>query len=117
MINTRELTKLHVLHLEKYHSTLKGQKNDSPCVLWQHYRNKIEARLNKQDIESQLHNLNKNETELTESERDDFRMKLVNSTYHINAKFFVEILKASIELSGKLEVHHYGSGLSKYLQK
>eukprot|EP01083_Nonionella_stella_P254193 873779_1 len=39
-VNTRELNKLHLLHLKKYHNTKESQIN-SHCIFWSHYAKKI----------------------------------------------------------------------------
>ncbi len=40
--NLRELTKIHLQHLTKYHSKKEYQKKEIDCVYFQHYLNKFE---------------------------------------------------------------------------
>ena len=124
VINTRELNKMYIHHLQKYHTTEESQQSNSPCILFQHYRNKLQSNVN---IEAEIleyyksdgvnsknkENLNSNnigDLKLSEKEKDDVRLKIINSNYHLNAQFFVEILEASIELSSKLNVIRYKTG-------
>eukprot|EP01084_Bolivina_argentea_P082443 149282_1 len=39
IINTRQLTKIHLNHLQTYHSTKEQQMKYSQCILWHHYLN------------------------------------------------------------------------------
>eukprot|EP01084_Bolivina_argentea_P260454 439852_1 len=41
--NTRELNKIHLLHLQKYHNTYNKQNNNklNECILWKLYLNKL----------------------------------------------------------------------------
>eukprot|EP01083_Nonionella_stella_P079645 218623_1 len=40
-INTRELTKLHLMHLRAYHKTEESQNANSQCILWRMYLNRF----------------------------------------------------------------------------
>ena len=50
---------------------------------------------------------NSDDLNLSEKEKDELRIKIVESKYHLNAQFFVEVLKASVELQGKLIINRY----------
>ena len=41
VINTRELTKLQLLHLRNHHNTKESQGENIKCIYWRHYKNKF----------------------------------------------------------------------------
>ena len=99
-VNTRELTKLHLLHLKKYHQTEKSQKSNSQCILWRMYLNKFMTE-------------NKEKKEKKENNDDDEKTKkryeyIADCNYILNAYFIVDyILKQHISssLRDKLSIH------------
>eukprot|EP01084_Bolivina_argentea_P006312 11953_1 len=76
-VNTRELNKIHLLHLRKYHSKdIMSQSNSVKCCFWNLYANK-------------------------------YRENNENVNYQLNSTFFSEILINSIELKNKLSFTHH----------
>jgi len=84
--NLRELTKIHLQHLTKYHSKKEDQDRNIRCVYFQHYLNKFEPE-NEEE--------NKAENEM---------IRFHSNPYIFNAQYFVDILECSYDLQYKLEI-------------
>eukprot|EP01083_Nonionella_stella_P038099 103766_1 len=93
-INCGELTKLHLSHLNKYHSTKNTQQN-SKCILWLLYAKKFEdattAKEKKEDFED-----------------DKVGNKISFSSYMLNTRFLINILENNDKLQNKIDVYQYG---------
>eukprot|EP01083_Nonionella_stella_P055889 147373_1 len=87
--NLRELTKVHLNHLTKYHSKKENQRRGIECVYFQHYLNKFEH--DETDEEEEV----KGQGEMLEFHRNP---------YIFNAQYFVDILECSHQLQYKVDI-------------
>ena len=85
--NLRELNKIQLNHLRKYHSSKAGQSPNCRCAYWQHYLNKFDP-----------------ENEQKDNEKDGI-LKFHNCSYIFNARYFVDIISESMYLKGKVTIH------------
>merc|ERR1719464_618310 len=83
--NLRELTKVHLDHLVKYHSKKEQQGRSVQCTYWQHYLNKFEVANNEEEY--------KNATNME---------RFHDLNYIFNARYFVDIFEAHYLVHQKL---------------
>jgi len=88
--NLRELTKIQLNHLRKYHSKQVNQATNCRCAYWQHYLNRYDP-------------ANVEEEEKNQLEKEQM-IKFHKNSFIFNARFFIDILAESEELKGKLEI-------------
>eukprot|EP01084_Bolivina_argentea_P302391 521939_1 len=100
-VNIRELTKIQKLHLKKYHSNVHiDEVNDSKCILWRLYLNKIEANQQESEETDDIKSLKKKwETDPTAE-----YLYFSNLSYILNAKFFMAIITDSEYFRNKLDM-------------
>ena len=90
-LNLRELTKIQLNHLRKYHNDKKSQSPNCKCAYWQHY-------LNQFDPENEA-------TEAKNQQEENNMIKFHECSYIFNARYFVDIISESPQLRGKVEVN------------
>eukprot|EP01084_Bolivina_argentea_P318557 552467_1 len=93
--NTRELTKLQLLHLKKYHGTVSQQKKSktSKCIFWRLYINKFTKNCQMYD-----EMILKKECDGDKDKLNEIRTKFVyvrDCDWMLNAKFIISILTES----------------------
>lgn len=88
--NLRELTKIQLNHLRKYHSKKQYQSVNCKCAYWQHYLNKYSP----ENIEEEKKN---------QSEKNQI-IRFHNCSYIFNARYFIDILQDSSYLRGKVSI-------------
>lgn len=86
--NLRELTKIHLDHLVKYHSKKEQQGKSCQCTYWQHYLNKFEITNNEDEYKS-----------------SPVMERFHDCTYIFNARYFVDIFESDYRVKGKLVIH------------
>ncbi len=88
--NLRELTKIQLNHLRKYHGKKQYQSPNCRCAYWQHYLNQFDP-----DNEA---------TEAKNQALDDDMIKFHDCSYIFNARYFVDIISESPQLRGKVQI-------------
>eukprot|EP01084_Bolivina_argentea_P289552 497236_1 len=88
--NLRELTKIQLNHLRKYHSSKSGQDANLRCAYWQHYLNKYSPENEAQEEENQ--------------QQKNQLIRFHNCSYIFNARYFVDILTESRALKHKVSI-------------
>ena len=91
MINTRELNKIHLRHLQVHHATKERQSPSCNCALWQRY-------LRKFDEDAKLHQLN------SKSESQESYAFIRSCPYAFNAHFVADMLSQSAQFAGKSQL-------------
>lgn len=88
--NLRELTKIQLNHLRKYHSKKSQQSVNCKCAYWQHYLNKYSPE-------------NEEEEKKNQSEKNQI-IRFHNCSYIFNARYFIDILQESPYLKNKVSI-------------
>lgn len=101
IVDTRELTKLHLQHLQKYHHTVEQQTSYCQCILWNHYLNKFDSENIQKDMK-----LRKQYNNDTEKIANAMRLPeyISEASYILNGNFFTQIILQSEQFENKLSV-------------
>eukprot|EP01084_Bolivina_argentea_P059646 108944_1 len=108
--NTRELNKIHLQHLQKYHSNIENQSINIGCILWNLYLNKFDDQCKIYDMNMLQHISDKND----EKQKEDFMKSnkyIRNVEYTLNAKYITNILMESDIFKDKMHVEYWEDDL------
>eukprot|EP01084_Bolivina_argentea_P182787 315504_1 len=102
IVNTRELAKIHLKHLQQHHSTEEQQTSYSQCILWNHYMNKLDADAIQQELA--LRDRYKNNAEKIANAMMSIEY-ISKCAYILNAMFITSTLAQAQAFENKLSIY------------